>query len=112
MHLLPNFLGAIAFLYSCNLPRYIWYNQDASSLLIGLIYLLPKGVDWQEIFQWQLITLLPIAYKALAKMISARVELLLLEIIHDTQTIFVEDTSTLGNIFTFSEVTEWAQHSC
>lgn len=39
----------------------------------GLICLIPKGGDQQEVRQWQPITLLPIAYKALAKMTSARV---------------------------------------
>lgn len=61
--------------------------------------------------QWRPITLLPTAYKALAKMISARVWRILPEIIHDTQTFFVQDCSILDNIFTFIEATEWVQHS-
>lgn len=44
-------------------------------------------------------------------MISARVRPLLPDLIHDTQTGFVQDRSILDNVFTFSEVTERAQYS-
>ena len=81
------------------------------SLSLGLICLIPKGGDRQEIRQWRPITLLTTAYKILAKMISARVRPLLPDLIHDTQTGFVQDRSILDNVFTFSEATEWAQHS-
>ena len=43
-------------------------------------------------------------------MISGRICPLLLDLIHDTQTGFVQDRSVLDNIFTFLEATEWAQH--
>ena len=81
------------------------------SLFSGMIYLILKGGDRQEIRQWRLITLLTTAYKILAKMISSRIRPLLPNLIHDTQTSFVQDRSILDNIFTFSEATEWAQHS-
>ena len=81
------------------------------SLASGLICLIPKGGDRLEIRQWRPITLLPTAYKILAKMISNRIRPLLPDLIHDTQTGFVQDRSILDNIFTFSEATEWAQHS-
>lgn len=35
----------------------------------------------------------------------------MLDLIQDTQTSFVQNRSDLDNIFTFSEATEWAQHS-
>ena len=72
------------------------------SLVSGLICLLPKGGDRQ----WRPITLLPTTYKILAKMISGYIHPLLPDLIHDTQTGFVQDRSILDNIFTFSEATE------
>ena len=44
-------------------------------------------------------------------MISARVFPLLPDLIHNTQTEFIQDHSILDNIFTFSKATKWAQHS-
>ena len=81
------------------------------SLSSGLICLIPKGGDRQEIRHWRPITLLTTAYKILAKMISARVRPLLPDLIHDTQIGFVQDRSILDDVFTFSEATEWTQHS-
>ena len=82
-----------------------------ASLAAGLICLIPKGGDRQEIKQWRPITLLPTAYKILAEMISSHIRPLLPDLIHDTQTGFVQDRSILDNVFTFSKATEWAQHS-
>ena len=81
------------------------------SLASRLICLIPKGGDRQEIRQWCPITLLPTAYKILAKMISSRIRPLLPNLIHDTQIGFVQDRNILDNIFTFSEAAEWAQHN-
>ena len=64
-------------------------GQMPESLASGLICLIPKGGDRQEIRQWRPITLLPTAYKILAKMISSRIRPLLPDLIHDTQTSFV-----------------------
>ena len=69
------------------------------SLALGLICLV-RG-DRQEITQWCPITLLPTAYKILAKMINGRIRPLLSDLIHDTQTGFIQDRSILDNIFTF-----------
>ena len=96
-------LAAFQHIFSC--------GQMPEPLASGLICLIPKGGDRQEIRQWRLITLLPTAYKILAKMISNRLRPLLPDLIHDTQTGFVQDRSILDNIFTFLEATEWAQHS-
>ena len=59
------------------------------SLASGLVCLLPKGGDRQEIRQWRPITLLPTVYKILAKMISGRMRPLLPNLIHDMQPGFV-----------------------
>ena len=64
-------------------------GQMPASLSSGLICLIPKGGDRQELRQWRPITLLSTAYKILAKMISARVRPFLSDLIHDTQTGFV-----------------------
>ena len=64
-------------------------GQMPESLSSGLICLIPKGGDRQELRQWRPITLLTTAYKILAKMISTRVRPLLPDLIHDTQTGFV-----------------------
>ena len=72
------------------------------SLLAGMICLLLKGGDRQEIRQWRPITLLTTTYKILAKMIGARVRPLLLDLIHDTQVGFVQDCNILFNVFTFT----------
>ena len=54
------------------------------SLASGLICLIPKGGDRQEIEQWCSITLLSKTYKILAKMISVRIRPLLADVMHDT----------------------------
>ena len=53
-------------------------------LSLGLVYLIPKGGDCEEIRQWRHITLLSTTYKILAILINARVRPLLLDLIHDT----------------------------
>ena len=76
----------------------------------GLIYLIPKGAGVSDdIRQWRPITILNTVYKIFAKVLSLRLQPLLGELIHDSQTGFVKERSILDNIFTFWEATALAK---
>ena len=79
------------------------------SLCSGIISLIPKGGDHSDLRQWRPITLLSTVYKVLARMISARLTPLLPDLIHGSQTGFIQDRCILDNIFTFYEAVEWAK---
>ena len=65
----------------------------------GLIYLIPKGEGVSDdIRQWRPITILNTVYKIFAKVLSLRLQPLLGELIHDSQTGFVKERSILDNI--------------
>ena len=71
----------------------------------GLIYLIPKAQGpTDEIKKWRPI-ILTIVYKILAKVLTARIEPLLPQIIHTSQAGFIKEWSILDNIFTFWEAT-------
>ena len=72
----------------------------------GLIYLIPKaeGVS-EDIRKWRPITLLNTSYKIFAKLLSSRLQELLPNIIHVSQTGFMRERSIMDNIFTFWEAT-------
>ena len=70
----------------------------------GLIFLIPKGDQASDdICKWRPITLLNTMYKILAKAISLRLQPLLPQLIHSSQTGFIKERSILDNIFTFWE---------
>ena len=76
----------------------------------GLIFLIPKGEGvLDDIRKWRPITILNTVYKILAKAISLRIQPLLGELIHHTQTGFVKERSILDNIFAFWEATALAK---
>ena len=69
----------------------------------GLIYLIPKGDGpLHDIRKWR--TLLNVVYKILAKTIARRLQLFLPQLIHDSQTGFVQERSIFDNIFLFWEM--------
>lgn len=78
-----------------------------SSLSSGLISLIPKGGDSTVCRQWRPITLLPMVYKILDKMISGRLRSLLPDLIHGSKTAFIQDI--LDNNFCFHQAVEWAR---
>ncbi|MCO5614408.1 hypothetical protein L7F22_068689 [Adiantum nelumboides] len=57
------------------------------------------------------ITLMPLVYKILARMMSARLRHFLPDLIHSSQTGFVQDRSILDNVVTFNEAVEWARQT-
>ena len=66
----------------------------------GMIFLIPKGEGPSEdIRKWRPITILSTAYNILAKTINLRLQPMLNQLIHDSQTGFVKDCSILDNIF-------------
>ena len=69
-----------------------------------MIYLIPKleGVV-VDIRKWRPITILNTIYKLYAKMLAMRLQPFLTDIIHNTQTGFLQDRSILDNIFLFWE---------
>ena len=71
----------------------------------GMIFLIPKGEGPSEdIRKWRPITILSTAYNILAKTINLRLQPMLNQLIHDSQTGFVKDRSILDNIFTYWEM--------
>ncbi|MCO5554648.1 hypothetical protein L7F22_008181 [Adiantum nelumboides] len=78
------------------------------SMSSGIISLIPKGGDTSTLRQWRPITLMSSIYKILARMITARLRPLLSDLIHSSQTCFVQDRSILDNVVTFYEAVEWA----
>ena len=68
----------------------------------GLIYMIPKtNGQLEELRNWRPITLLNVIYKILAKMIARRLQPYLSELIHDSQTGFIQERSIFDNIFLF-----------
>ena len=71
----------------------------------GLIYLIPKGDGpLHDIRKWRPITLLNVVYKILAKTIARRLQPFLPQLIHDSQTGFLQERSIFDNIFLFWEM--------
>jgi hypothetical protein len=83
-----------------------------SKLGEGLIFLIPKleGPS-DDIKKWRPITILSTTYKILAKAISLRLQPMLSQLIHVSQTGFLKERSILDNIFTFWETTAIALKS-
>ena len=81
------------------------------SLCSGLISLIPKGGDGTSLRQWRPITLLPTVYKILAHMLAARVRPYLPDLIHGSETTFIQDRCILDNIFCYHQAVEWARSS-
>ena len=74
-----------------------------------LIFLIPKGHgSSDEIQKWRPITILDTIYKLLSKVISLRLQPLLSQRIHGSQTGFLKERSILDNITTFWEATSEA----
>ncbi|MCO5551279.1 hypothetical protein L7F22_004778 [Adiantum nelumboides] len=81
------------------------------SMCSGLISLIPKGADTTRLRQWRPITLLSSVYKILAKLISSRLRPYLLDLIHTSQTGFVQDRYILDNLFCLHQAMDWARTS-
>ena len=74
------------------------------SMAVGLIYLIPKGEGISDdIRKWRPITLLNTIYKVFAKTLALRVQPFLHDLIHITQTGFIQERSILDNLFFFWE---------
>ena len=76
----------------------------------GLIYMIPKtNGQLEELRNWRPITLLNVIYKILAKTIARRLQPYLSELIHDSQTGFIQERSIFDNIFLFWEMVAFAE---
>ncbi|MCO5614063.1 hypothetical protein L7F22_068344 [Adiantum nelumboides] len=81
------------------------------SMSLGIISLIPKGGDVSTLRQWRPITLMSSGYKILARMITSRLRPFLPDLIHSSQTGFVQDRSILDNVVTFYEAVEWVRQT-
>ncbi|MCO5600623.1 hypothetical protein L7F22_054738 [Adiantum nelumboides] len=81
------------------------------SMSSGIISLIPKGGDASTLRQWRPITLMSSVYKILARMITSPLRPYLPDLIHSSQTGFVQDRSILDNVVTFYEAVEWARQT-
>ncbi|MCO5581256.1 hypothetical protein L7F22_035134 [Adiantum nelumboides] len=77
----------------------------------GIISLIPKGGDASTLRQWRPITPMSSVYKILARMITSRLRPFLPELMHLSQTDFVQDRSILNNVVTFYEAVEWTRQT-
>ena len=78
----------------------------------GMIFLIPKGDrNLEDIKQWRPITLLNTIYKIFAKALALRLQPILNEVIHVTQTGFIGERSIFDNLFIFWESMAAARHS-
>ena len=57
---------------------------------------------------WRPITLLNTIYKIYAKLLALRLQPFLPEIVHDSQTRFMQERSIFDNVFVFGELTGMA----
>ena len=76
----------------------------------GLIYMIPKSSgQLEELQHWRPITLLNVIYKILAKTLARRLQPYLSELIHDSQTGFIQERSIFYNIILFWEMVAFAE---
>ena len=76
----------------------------------GMIYLIPKeGKDMTMLDNWRPLMILTNAYKIMPKVVSKRLKMVLGDIIHTTQTSFLENRSIVDNVITFWEYSAWAE---
>ena len=81
-----------------------------STIYRGMTYLIPKdGKDLTTLNNWRSLTILTNAYKIMAKVRSKRLKSVLGDIIHTTQTGFLENWSIVDNVITFWEYSAWAE---
>ncbi|MCO5563935.1 hypothetical protein L7F22_017587 [Adiantum nelumboides] len=76
----------------------------------NIISLILKDGDASTLRQWRPSTLMSLVYKILARKIIARLRHFLPNLIHSSQTGFVQNCSILDNVVTFYETVEWARH--
>ncbi|MCO5568312.1 hypothetical protein L7F22_022011 [Adiantum nelumboides] len=70
----------------------------SQSMSSGIISLIPKGGDASTLRHWRPITLMSSVYKILARMITSRLRPFLPDLIHSSQTGYVQDRSILDNV--------------
>ncbi|MCO5614512.1 hypothetical protein L7F22_068795 [Adiantum nelumboides] len=85
-----------------------YMSQSMCSRLISLI---PNGGDTTRLRQWRPISLISSIYKILAKLISSRLRPFLPDLIHTSQTGFVQDRRILDILFCFHRAMDWARTS-
>jgi hypothetical protein len=77
----------------------------------GLIELLHKGGNREELANWRPVTLLNVPNKILAKALQRRIQPLMAEIIHEDQTGFIPMRYILDNVLLQHELIEWSRES-
>ncbi|MCO5559170.1 hypothetical protein L7F22_012764 [Adiantum nelumboides] len=103
--------GKKAQLFALGLQHIFDMGSMPQSMSSGIISFIPKGGDASTLQQWGPITLMSLVYKILARMISARLRPFLPDLIHLSQTGFVQDCSFLDNVVTFYDAVEWARQT-
>lgn len=78
----------------------------------GMIALLHKGGDRQDLSNWRPITLLNLSYKIFAKALQLRLQPILMEIINPEQSAFLPLRFILDNLSLTQETMAWAGFSC
>lgn len=74
----------------------------------GVLKLILKKADHQQIKDWQLIAMLNTAYKIIAKLLAQRLRSLLPSLVHTCQTGYVPNRQILENISITCLVIDWS----
>jgi hypothetical protein len=77
----------------------------------GLIALLHKGNDVEDLSNWRPISLLNVAYKITAKALQRRLQSLLVDVISVDKTTFLPNRHILDNVLVLHESVVWALES-
>ena len=75
----------------------------------GLITLLFKGGEKEDITNWHPKCLLSVAYKIIAKVLQRRLQMVLPEVINANQTAFLSNMYILDNILLLHETITWVR---
>jgi hypothetical protein len=77
----------------------------------GLIALLPKDANHEDLSNWRLIMLLNASYKIYAKAMQLRLQSLIPDVIHKDQSTFIPLRFILDNVLVQQETIAWANES-
>lgn len=77
----------------------------------GLVHLLPKTDVCLDMQDWRPITLMPVSYKLLTKMITARLQTILHRGLHQGQYGFIPSRQILDNIYNAYVCIEYAKYT-
>ena len=89
---------------------YIHQQPLSTTQKTGVIVLIYKRDDKEDLGNWRPITLLCLDYKIITKTIATRLKRILPDLIHDDQTCAVPDRIIFSNLYTIRDAITYSQH--